>query len=586
MTYLLLQDKNYYFRRKIPNTSKSFTFSLKSKNAKIASKVISLFLSRAEPLFQSLKTEKRDDIMSNMETILNLLGDYRVLALEEYSKIEEARHKQFQCVSKKGKERDGGHPKCIKKWLKILQDCVYSPNSKYNLSEYFDDIFKRTGIDLGLLQALTNEERQRVEWETVKSEAFVLKEDLERAKEHFDTKRTSIFANQVLPTQISQSTGKHYEQTAQEMADKFLIKKETKDKIKELRKYTNPLDIFLSFTKNKYLIDFSPQDMIDFITIIKHLPSKNTKTGRELLEKHKGDYLKMVRDIQEKGIDTIALSTAMTYIENTSQFLDYAIKVETLDKNRLHDSPDIPTAKQISEASGKQTIKRLPFDNDDLNALFNKSDWYREDKIDMTLKNWPNRFYIPLVSLFGGMRLNEASQLYVNDILEEDGIYYFRVDDKNRLQRLKTGAARRDIPIHPKLIDLGLLNYVNKVKELGEERVFFQNYHTVDKGYGQSLGKEFGKKKFKDSWLDISRFDTDRYTKVFHSFRHTFSTRMFARAEAREVDFLMGHKNDIVPVGYIRPPIKSLLPAVEKLDIEGVDFSTLEQALEKINYFR
>jgi len=33
MKYLLLQDNNYYFRRKIPKTSQCYTFSLKSKNA-------------------------------------------------------------------------------------------------------------------------------------------------------------------------------------------------------------------------------------------------------------------------------------------------------------------------------------------------------------------------------------------------------------------------------------------------------------------------------------------------------------------------------------------------------------------------
>ena len=101
MKYLLQQDNNYYFRRKIPKTSISFTFSLKSKNAKIASKLISLFLIRAEPLFQALKTEMKEDIMNNMEQLEDLLSTYQKEALIEYSTLEIERHKALSCISKK-----------------------------------------------------------------------------------------------------------------------------------------------------------------------------------------------------------------------------------------------------------------------------------------------------------------------------------------------------------------------------------------------------------------------------------------------------------------------------------------------------
>lgn len=581
MKYLLQQDGNYYFRRKIPKTSQSYTFSLKSKNAKIASQVISLFLQRAEPLFHLLKMEKREDIVSNLETILKLLDDYKILALEEYSDIEKARHKHFKCVSKKGKERDGGHPKCIKKWLKILEDSVYSLNPIYNHSDYFQKIFKRTGIDKKLLGDLSQEEYERIVYETVKSESFILKQDLQRAKEHFntDTKPKQHFQN-------TTTSNKYYEEEAEELAHKFLSKKENKDNIQEPHKYGNPLDIFLYFNDKKYLIDYTAEDMMDFISIIKHLPSKNTKLGKELFDKYKHNYLGLAQEMREEGHPTITLETAMRSINNVSTFLDYAIKLEKLDKNRLQLSPDIPTARQKANAKREEEVKRLPFDAYDLNSLFTQSSWYKEGGINSTLKKWPNRFYIPLLSLFGGMRLNEAAQLFVNDIREEDGIHYFRIDNKNPLQRLKTDAARRDIPIHPKLIELGFLNYVEKVKELGEERIFFQQYHTKGKGYGQALGKLFTAKKFKTDWLDTNRYDTTRETKVFHSFRHTFATRMFGNVSPREIDFIMGHKNDVVQQGYIRPPMKVLFAAITKLDLEGIDFSNLERGLEKINYFK
>ena len=156
MKYLFKQDGFYYFRRKIPKTSKNFTFALNTKNAKIAQSIVSLFLHKSEPTFQIIKNQNKDNIMENYEDILILLMEYRKQALVEYGKMEEERHKQFSCTSKKGKLRDGGHPKCIKKWLKILQDSVYTLESK-ETRKYFDEIFDRTGIDRNLYNKLSTD---------------------------------------------------------------------------------------------------------------------------------------------------------------------------------------------------------------------------------------------------------------------------------------------------------------------------------------------------------------------------------------------------------------------------------------------
>ena len=245
MKYLLVQQNNCYFRRKISKTSKLYTFSLKSKNVKIASKVISLFLIKAEPLFQALKEETKEEIMNNFETILKLLDEYKTLALEEYSTFEEERHKQFSCSSKKGVKRDGGHPKCIKKWLKILEDSVFSTEPTHNYREYFDDIFNRTKIDRVLLKPLTNKELEKIKIETIKSEAFVLKEDRNRTKERFYGKETDKPYNQVAYLENSKDT-KFYEKTSRELADEYIAKKA--NDTTELHKYSSPIEIFPCIT--------------------------------------------------------------------------------------------------------------------------------------------------------------------------------------------------------------------------------------------------------------------------------------------------------------------------------------------------
>ena len=225
MKYLLLQDGNYYFRRKIPKTQKSFTFSLKSKNARIATKLISLFLAKAEPLFQTLKIENRKNILNNLNTIIELLENYKKKALIEYSLFEKERHKALSCTKKNGKKQDGGHPKCIKKWLKTYQNVVFSDmyENKNEIEQYSQEIFKRTNISENLLNHLSFDDRMEVALRVIKTEKEILQTDYNRAKS-FKAGNTKV--NPIAQTTIAtQTSNKYYEKTAKELADEFISKK-------------------------------------------------------------------------------------------------------------------------------------------------------------------------------------------------------------------------------------------------------------------------------------------------------------------------------------------------------------------------
>ena len=92
---------------------------------------------------------------------------------------------------------------------------------------------------------------------------------------------------------------------------------------------------------------------------------------------------------------------------------------------------------------------------------------------DTYLPEFPEKTWIPLLILYNGMRNNEIAQLYVDDIQERDGIPYFRIwptDERN--QRIKVDMSQRDLPIHSKLIELGFMEYVKKMRTSGYEQLF------------------------------------------------------------------------------------------------------------------
>lgn len=166
------------------------------------------------------------------------------------------------------------------------------------------------------------------------------------------------------------------------------------------------------------------------------------------------------------------------------------------------------------------------FTDEDLNAIFGMP-WYKRGTVD---KNRQGQFHhyrafhywLPLIGFFTGARINELCQLYLDDIKQDAaGFYFFEISNERADQSLKTIHSRRKIPLHPTLIKLGLVRYCEVLKKAGHERLFPElPYHPV-KGYGDKASDWFNRSLLKE------RLGFEKESKKsFHSFRHTFSTRL------------------------------------------------------------
>lgn len=132
----------------------------------------------------------------------------------------------------------------------------------------------------------------------------------------------------------------------------------------------------------------------------------------------------------------------------------------------------------------------------------------------------PYYYWMPLLALFTGARVNELAQLRLDDIQENDGIYFFNLDvDGESDKKLKNANARREIPVHSMLIKLGFIEYVKALRGVGYVRLFPEITPNTVKGHGKVVSGWFNESVLKNK-LKLER---DR-TKSFHSFRHSVST--------------------------------------------------------------
>jgi hypothetical protein len=86
------------------------------------------------------------------------------------------------------------------------------------------------------------------------------------------------------------------------------------------------------------------------------------------------------------------------------------------------------------------------------------------------------RYWVPLIGLFTGMRLNEACQLDVADVRDIDRVACFVISEDSltgsRDKSLKTRTSARIVPIHPKLLDLGIMVFVEDKRRSGALKLF------------------------------------------------------------------------------------------------------------------
>lgn len=166
--------------------------------------------------------------------------------------------------------------------------------------------------------------------------------------------------------------------------------------------------------------------------------------------------------------------------------------------------------------------------------------------------NHHERYWLPLLGMYTGARVNELAQLSIADILEDKGtpaiIITAAGDDDGK--RLKNESSRRTLPLHKDLLTLGFLVYVKHIKEKGHDRLF-PSLLLGPNGYSHYFVRHFSGSK---GWLR-SAIPTLPEALSFHCFRHTVAT-MLKNVEEPEslIEEILGHKHSSLALGRYGKP--------------------------------
>lgn len=205
--------------------------------------------------------------------------------------------------------------------------------------------------------------------------------------------------------------------------------------------------------------------------------------------------------------------------------------------------------------AGSAKEARLSFDRSDLATLLS------HEALRQEARKHPWRYWLPLMGRATGARLEELCQLRIDDFTEHQGIQCIRIDDSREGQNLKNASSRRVLPLHPVLLDLGLLQHVESVKATGADRVF-PELEAVRGKLGHAPSKWFGRYK--------TRLGITDPRKTFHSFRHTLIDDLRdAGVQDSLIKRIAGHEDGAVTFSIYgsRSPLKAMLEALMQINL-------------------
>lgn len=264
--------------------------------------------------------------------------------------------------------------------------------------------------------------------------------------------------------------------------------------------------VFKSVVRDKKTSDITKSDINEFIKLVLNLPANKTKIPK-YQKKTFLDFLTMT--VPEK--DRLSPTTQEKYIRSIGSFLKW------LKRNDYSEIDLDAPLKNVKFSKTRSNEQRNSYTKSDLKKMFN-SDQYIQGG-----HKQQSHFWVPLIGLYTGARLNEICQLQVKDVYldRETKRWVFDINEDKKSdpnKSLKKPFHARLVPVHKKLIELGFIDYLDSQKK--QKRLFSDlPFVSSNNKYGDKLQRWFNRTYLKN--CQITTTNTS-----FHSLRHTVITHL------------------------------------------------------------
>ena len=276
-------------------------------------------------------------------------------------------------------------------------------------------------------------------------------------------------------------------------------------------------------------------DLYQLLDDLLLLPDSRPLSG-ELKALKAGELLKRVKSGDLK-LPPVSPKTANKHLANISSIMQSAERRRDIDKA---DSRGVKATIGEEESTGRS------FTTAELNRIFALplfSGCAGDDEEAGLFKAGPvlirdDRFWIPLVLLFTGARSSEVVGMLTTEAVIDHEIPHL-VIQANAVRRIKNIHSKRMVPIHPRLIAMGFIEFVKARQGEQDGRLFPMAVQEIyrDGATGESKPKALSNslimRQFNRTMLDHANAKADGGS--IKCFRNTFEQESMAKIESDEM---------------------------------------------------
>ena len=334
---------------------------------------------------------------------------------------------------------------------------------------------------------------------------------------------------------------------------------------KTISSHKNMLLRMFELMKYKGVDKICKQDIEELEKNLKLLPANFQQKFKDR------DVFEVIKECGNKiSVPKISDPTIRGHIKLFNTFANFLLQEEIIYSN--------PFSRYKIKYAKEKKQSYEHFTDDELAKIFDYRTYPQCVDKDTPLLH-PEYFWIPLIALFIGARLNELCQLDCEDIQKHGGISCINISPDDRETMLKKKEVKRTktkniriVPIPQKILDMGFLKYVADRKKHKHKKLFDLKYNKDNK-YTKAVGKWFA------DYLD--KLGIVGATKVFHSFRHNLAQnmKMLGFVDSYAIEIGGWSKNDRRAYSSYNNgmiPLERLKYALDKLEFPMIDWEKLK----------
>jgi hypothetical protein len=326
---------------------------------------------------------------------------------------------------------------------------------------------------------------------------------------------------------------------------------------------------FTELCGDKPVTEYSRSEVVNFLEILRGLPKSYGKSKNDR-NKSLNEFIERAK---KEGIARLTEKTVKRHLSVLSQFFRFVVDKGGFPVSKRNELVEQHRFRTADLADNQQ---REAWTMAELKVLFRSEIWAVNRPRD-------SKFWLPILALFHGGRLEEFADLSRADVFlePESQLYGIRIiaydTQDGRHRKLKTRASKRVIPIHPEVIRLGFLGYVNTVAKTANSPLFPDLLPQGPDGKrGPRLTRWFSGYRRK---LNIYREGVG-----MHAFRHNMTTALNdvvqTVSQKRSLDYLTGH-SPTGSEGSVRydkgPGLKLIHETLALLQYPELDFRHLHE---------